>query len=403
MDRNERQAYQVSEWITKHKARGYLLAATGFGKTRVAVNAILECNRRDANRTIHVVVPRTPLKNSWLGKDGHIAKNDLKNVQVFVRNTYVKLERSCDLLIVDEVHGATNEDSLVFRKIINETKYNWFLGLSATLEQHNINFLHSRNIFKIDEVTLQECKTNEWVSDFEVVNFGVDLNEEDKKYYDKLHKNFNKYFATFNHDFDIAMRCLVNKDFRTEHALTVGLEEKEVMVHAVQWNLNMRKRKSFLYNTYSKILIGKELTKLNKKIICFSESVDFTQKLSEEIGSSAASYHSKNTVAQNKKALKAFIDNEKTVLCTAKSLDEGTDIPDADLALIFSRTSKQLQNVQRIGRVIRKQEDKKAFVVNLYTKNSQDEVWLKKASKGTKCLWLDDIEQLKLLINGPNE
>ena len=55
----------------------------------------------------------------------------------------------------------------------------------------------------------------------------------------------------------------------------------------------------------------------------------------------------------------------------------GADIPDIDLAVITSATSKKLQSIQRIGRAIRYQEDKRAIIVDVYAKDTQDEYWLK--------------------------
>jgi len=403
VNRDERQNTQVSDWATKFSARGFLIAATGYGKSHVAIKSIQLCNERDVERKIHVVVPTSVLKEAWVKKKkGHIDKYKLKNVEVFVVNTYVKMSRECDLLICDELHRYSNEKAYLFSKVVGETKYNWFLGLSATLEQHHLNFLSLKNIKKIDEVPLSECKANGWVSDFEVVNFGVELDEVDKAYYDGLHKAFNKHFAIFNHDFDVAMQCLCNTDFRTERARQLGVEPKRLMIEAVLWNKNMRERKEFLYHCHAKMMVGKELSKLDKHIIGFSESVKFIEELKQEIGDNAVTFHSKNGVKANREALKKFTDRRTRVNCllTAKAMDEGFDAPDANLAIIYSRTSKQLQQTQRVGRLIRSQEGKKAYIVNLYVKNSQDEVWLKKASKGMKCLWLDDLELLKTLING---
>lgn len=403
LDRNERQNNQVHKWATELNARGYLLAGTGYGKTHVAIKAIQLCNERNVERKIHVVVPTTTLRNAWIKKRvGHIDKYKLKNVEVYVVNTYIKQERICDLLIADELHRYSNESAYLFSKVVGDTKYNWFLGLSATLEQHHLNFLNVKGIQKIDEVTLEECKANGWVSDFQVINFGVELDEVDREHYDKLHKAFNQHFAVFGHDFDIAMTCLCNKEARSARARELNIPEQRLMIHALQWNRNMRDRKSFLYHAHSKMVVAKELAKLDRHIICFSESVDFTQKLSEEIGETAVSFHSKNGVKANREALRKFTDRRTRVncLCTAKAMDEGFDAPDADMGIICSRTSKKLQNIQRTGRLIRAQEGKKAIIINLYVKNSQDEVWLRKASKGTRCLWLDNLEQLIEIING---
>lgn len=401
-ERDERQEGIIGEWLNLG-ARAYFTGATGFGKTRLAIMAIQKCNTRDENRVIHVVVPTTTLKNAWIAKKkGFIDKYKLKNVHVFVANTYVKHPRKCNLLIVDEAHRFSNDKAKLFQKVIGETVHSWILCLSATLESHHIHFLEARGIKCCGNVTLAECKLKGWVSDFEIINFGVELDEVDREHYDKLHKAFNQHFAMFGHDFDIAMNCLLSREARHNRAEELNIDEKRLMIHAIQWNKNMRERKTFLYHSHSKMIVAVELAKtINKHIICFSESVDFTQTLSETIGDKAVSFHSKNGVKANRLALSKFTDKRTRVncLCTAKAMDEGFDAPDADMAIICSRTSKQLQSVQRTGRTIRAKEGKKAFIINLYVKKSQDEVWLRKASKGTQCLWMDDLEQLKQLIN----
>lgn len=404
IDRNLRQQEIIEEWI-RLKARGYAECFTGFGKTRLAIMAIQECNKRDANRITHVIVPTTTLKNSWIKpKKGFIDLYKLKNVQVFVINTYIKQSRECDLLIADETHRYANDKALLFTRLFNETKYNWVLALSATLEKNHVEFLNKKNIFICGKVGEKECKDNGWVSNFTTVNFGVQLDEVDREHYDKLHKAFNQHFALFNHDFDKAMNCLKSQSAREEHARQLDIPVKRVLLAVLSWNNNMRERKDFLYHAHSKMTIAKELAKSEKHIICFSESVKFAEELANEIGEKAVSYHSKNGVKQNREALRKFMDKRTKVncICTAKSMDEGFDAPDADMAIIVSRTSKKLQNTQRSGRICRFKEGKKAYVINLYVKNSQDEVWLKKASKGSTCLWLDDLELLKRLINENN-
>jgi superfamily II DNA or RNA helicase len=50
-----------------------------------------------------------------------------------------------------------------------------------------------------------------------------------------------------------------------------------------------------------------------------------------------------------------------------------------DSALIVQLSSKQLDLVQRIGRVLRKRKDHKAKIMILCTIDTQDEKWAKKA------------------------
>lgn len=355
---------------------------------------------RNPNRIVHIVVPTKPLASSWTKKKtGHIDKYKLKNVQVFVVNTYVKEQRTCDLLIADECHRYSNDSAYLFRKVVGETQYKFFLGLSATLEGHHKVFLESKNIFSAGKVTLEEAKREGWVSDYEILNLALDLTEEDRNAYKKMHEGFNKNFAYFGHDFDVAMKCLVDRQYRESYARDLdSITSEELFIKVLNWRRNMEARKNFLYNTISKLEASKKLIESfsDKHLICFSESASFADSLSEELGDVAVTYHSKNSTKTNKLNMKKFVDMRTKVyaMIAVKALDEGVDIPTIDLGLVASRTSKQLQSIQRAGRTLRKLPNKKAFVINLYIKDTQDEVWLKKSTKGMACLWFDDIDNV---------
>ena len=65
-------------------------------------------------------------------------------------------------------------------------------------------------------------------------------------------------------------------------------------------------------------------------------------------------------------------------------MNQGFDVPDANMGIICGITSKGLPMIQRVGRLIRFQEDKTGEVIVLYIKDSQEEKWLKNAVKGLK-------------------
>jgi len=87
---------------------------------------------------------------------------------------------------------------------------------------------------------------------------------------------------------------------------------------------------------------------------------------------------------QRKLILSAFKNDIIKVLCSTKALNQGLDIPDANMGIICGITSKSLPMIQRIGRLVRFQEDKTGEIIILYVKDSQEEKWLKNAVKNLK-------------------
>ena len=62
-------------------------------------------------------------------------------------------------------------------------------------------------------------------------------------------------------------------------------------------------------------------------------------------------------------------------------MNQGFDVPDANMGIICGITSKSLPMIQRVGRLIRFQENKVGEIIILYVKDSQEEKWLKNAVK----------------------
>ncbi len=52
---------------------------------------------------------------------------------------------------------------------------------------------------------------------------------------------------------------------------------------------------------------------------------------------------------------------------TSKVLNEGVDVPDANVAIVVSGSGSVREHVQRLGRVLRKKGDKRAILYELVT------------------------------------
>jgi superfamily II DNA or RNA helicase len=403
---SDRTLYQkdgIEKWI-KAGARGYFEWCTGSGKSYLACLAIKLANERHPDKEINVVVPTTVLQEAWTDdKKGHIKLHGLKNVNVFVINTYVKETHDCALLIIDEVHTATGAKSKHFNTVIDKTKFNWILCLSATLEKEHKEFLHKRNVKCISTLTADDAVKNGWLSPYKVLCVPIELDDDDKEKYDKMHKEFNKHFATFNFDFEFAMKCIINKDARQELATKLGWTLQRVDASVFNWNRNMRLRKEFLYHIDSKINAAIEITNvLGMQTILFGQSIAGADKINVALGDKCVEYHSKITAKTLKENLKRLRDGRTKVdyISSAKGLEAGFDLPNLQLGITWSRTSKALRATQTLGRILRKVEGKTAYFIELYVPETQDERWLQSSLKGQKnVLWLNSINQVYQIID----
>jgi len=52
---------------------------------------------------------------------------------------------------------------------------------------------------------------------------------------------------------------------------------------------------------------------------------------------------------------------------TSKVLDEGIDVPEANIGIIASGTGSKLAYIQRLGRILRKKEGKEAILYEIIT------------------------------------
>jgi superfamily II DNA or RNA helicase len=386
---------------------------TGFGKTRIAILIIKLCNEKHPTKIINIVVPTTNLKNDWIDKKkGHIVLNGLKNVNVYVVNTYVKTQHDCGLLICDELHHYCNEDSATFKQVIVKTKFHWFVGLSATLEANHKAYLSKLSIVSAGIITAKEAMDNKWISQYKILCVPIELDVIDQERYDEINKNYHKYGSPFNNghsiDFKIAMSCLKKGPILTNYANEIKWEEKKLQIMALQWNLAMQKRKNFLNHIESKIEASIQIVKdLKMKSILFGQSIEGADKIANALGNECVEYHSKMTKKQANVNLKKLKDGRTKVIyiSSAKGLEEGFDLPGLQLGLTWSRNSKSLRANQCLGRISRfdySNPDKIAYMIELYVTGktgTQDLTWLKKSlKKQCNIFWLQNINQVKQII-----
>lgn len=106
-------------------------------------------------------------------------------------------------------------------------------------------------------------------------------------------------------------------------------------------------------------------------------------------------YHSKMKKEAREEVLNAFSTNACRYLIAVDALNEGLNVPDADSAICVSGVSTELVQAQTLGRITRKSEDKVALFINLVSKDTIEERWVRnKTASVNNVRWINNLNQI---------
>jgi superfamily II DNA or RNA helicase len=327
-------------------------------------------------------------------------------------------------LVVDEVHHILNKESKYFSNVLSMTDRQYFLGVSATLEEKHVKFLNDSGCGVNYEITLKDGVDLGIIPEFIIYNLGIDLDVKSKNAFIKVNKISKELYSYFKavaptNTFELIMQCtskdkpfkeiyvqgrkkilqnvLVNgviestikyaiiaetyygmgEDFINIVASTNNIEEKSVIGYANMWLRNMRTKNKICNDNPNRVKVITEFLKTNQvPTIVFNPSKEYSKMLFNESKRNSIEYHSGVTKSKRLKILPAFEEGLfKNLLCI-KSLDEGANINSLELALNLGFDSLSLKLVQRIGRLLRYNPNKpdvtKCFI-NIHTNSFEYE------------------------------
>jgi len=442
LERQEEGVYKFinsSKYGSPKNCLGTLNYTMGFGKTYTAVLIIKYLiKNRNINHFV-IIVPSEALKIQW---DKVIytffSKKDRLIIEIFTVSWVVRQGSfiRTHTLILDEIHEYISEKYI---KILNGALIgkDEVLGLTGTATD-NTNVM---NILKefcpvIDIVSEKDAIESGYISNFVEYNIPISLTGEEQLEYDRLSKIITDNMSKFgNAGLSLANKCLGGGKHTNGKVYTgiqfafgwaahngwhKGLDINNPIDAKIDnlWNPHkvigyakalinaVRHRKNILYSCTNKVNLTLELTrKFNDiKTIIFSESTAFADKvgffINEDSPNTAVVYHSQlqsimmpsektgklvkfGKTRLRKRAMDRIRKGLSRVLVTSKSLDRGLDIEDIRLGITSSGTQNPIQYKQRGGRVKRKEtslftEDTIVLIINIFVKDTKDEVWLKK-------------------------
>ena len=386
----EDQIDAVNAWID-NDFRGTIVYSTGTGKTEIA----FECAKRVACRSsssssistlnVLLMVPRIILIEqnirrlvsygipkdkigAYFGERKQIREITICTYQSIIRN--LDIIRRSNMVIFDEIH-LIRDTAKIFSKIFDvviEDHKKAILGLTATLDEKDLSKYNTilTLLPPVKRYPLKNAVNDKRLAKPIVIPLKVNLTEKEQNDYDtysakikKISNRFKKYDAE-------SMTGLLRKG-----GFVSGM--------AKAWFLNIRKRKLLLSCAENKLLSALNLiTKKfpNEKIMIFSETIDSISKLRDmlELEGTKAMIIDSNTNSRKRQSILNQWGREFYPLLSVHTLEIGFDIPQVRIEVILATTSNMNQVIQRIGRVIRKQEGKDlALIYVIYVSDTKDD------------------------------
>lgn len=386
--------------------RGIVDVTTGAGKSYFACAAILYLQDKFPNLRVRIVVPTLMLAGQWRNcliqntalsvgmRNGQVKNTPDNDATIYVVNSarysiskHILSDFESDhpvLLIADECHHySSTENSHIFdfiRYMNNSSDKYYSLGLSATpFSVSNREILSQYLGETVYKYHADDAVTDGIISPFVIFETALSFNKSEWDEYDRISLQLSKLYKLLLQEYPYLKDIPDRSFFATIHQLT-AYEDDEDSIAYKYFTLTLARRKITLL-ARSRLLCARELISrlhADKRILVFCERIEQAESikeiLSQNITKRISMYHSNMTPDAKRLSLDNFRMHQTNILISCRALDEGMDVPDADVGIVLSSTSVERQRIQRLGRIIRRSDNKeKAALYYLYIKESSDD------------------------------
>jgi superfamily II DNA or RNA helicase len=381
--------YQVNaynNWVG-NGFTGIFGMATGTGKTKTSLNCVLNEYKKSNSYFVVILVPSIALLNQWeeevlsfnfiniikIGGGNNWEKefsNYVSNFNAGLRKNIViistyasftsikfqkyfkKVEQEF-ILIADEAHnmGAKNIKAAMNISLIKKR-----IGLSATPKRiYDQEGTESIDKFFNDKepytysFTMKEAMDNDFLCNYKYYPVIVELNEDELDKYIEISKQLLRYFdfekGVFKNDPIVEILLLKRKNIIHKANNKIDCF-RNILLELKQIN-KLKYIFTYIPEGYVYEEDGSSERMLNKFLVAGNETLP-NLKMNTYIGGD-----------QNlNDLLRGFSEGKIDMLFAMKMLDEGVDVPRAEVGIFASSTGNPRQFIQRRGRLLRKHDDK---------------------------------------------
>jgi len=358
------QVEAIAAW-EKARSRGVVVLPTGAGKTHVAVMAI---DKR--RRSTLVIAPTLDLVRQWwdllgatFGKPIGLVGGGSHELQPITVTTYDSAHLHMEhwgarfgLVVFDECHHLPSQ---AYAWAARASIAPFRLGLTATPERADdrdllLGELVGPTVYRKDIVDL----SGEWLSEYDTRVVMVDLSPEERAEYEAERAVYRAFIV--KHGIRMASpegwgmfirRAAVSAEGR--RAMDAYFAQKRI-AHAAPGKLD-----------YLEHLLSAHA---GDRMIVFTNDNATAYAIGKRFLLPVLTHQTK--VKERSALLAGLRDGTYGALVTSKVLNEGVDVPEANVAVVLSGTGSVREHVQRLGRILRKGEGKQAILYELVTAQS---------------------------------
>jgi superfamily II DNA or RNA helicase len=361
--------YQIealNNWC-RARSRGVLVLPTAAGKTFIALKAIQQLKVQTL-----IVVPTLDLIDQWrkrikdcLNLETGAVGGGESTLRMVTVTTYdsafihaEQLGNRFMLLVFDEVHHLASPG---YMQIAEMYIAPYRMGLTATYERTDQRHTLLSQLVgdPVYSVGVEEL-AGEHLAPYTYEKISVRLTPQEQQIYEPQ----MGIFRSFLQQRRISLRNPA--DFQ-KFIMTTGRDPK-----AREALLARNKAVKVAVNSEAKLTVLAEQLEIyrREKILIFTLHNDLVYRISLRFLVPAITYQTSRE--ERREILANFGNGKYPVVVTSQVLDEGVDVPDASVGLILGGTGSNREYVQRLGRVLRKKEDKLARLIEIISKETME-------------------------------